>query len=127
LDSMSIIAKTSEVLATLRTNREDHARIVKEARIGYVERAQVEVTKRLAQLKEGQIVSLSFDLRVPLDYTKVYDTAIKMLELHQQDTIQLEAVHVRNLMQDQWDWTDAFYGTNSVYSKSASDKIGASP
>lgn len=123
LSSMTIVAKRDDVLNTLRKNRETHAEIVKEARTGYVEKARQALSSKLDKLASGKVVALSFTLRVPLDYTKVYDTAIKMLELHQNATIELDATQVRNLMQDQWDWTDQFYGTNSVYSKTAGDNF----
>jgi hypothetical protein len=123
LSSMTIVAKRDEVLATLRTNRETHSTIVREAREGYVEKAKAALAAKLDRLSSGKLVALSFSLRVPLDYTKVYDTAIRMLELHQNDTIELDAAQVRNLMQDEWDWTDQFYGTNAIYSKSAHDNF----
>ena len=121
LSSMTIVAKKTEVLSTLRSNRAKHSEIVKEAREGYMEKAQAALKEKLEHLRSGKLAALSFSLRVPLDYTKVYDTAIRMLELHQNDTIELDAAQVRNLMQDEWDWTDSFYGTNMVYSKMAND------
>jgi K+-sensing histidine kinase KdpD len=121
LSSMTIRAKKTEVLATLRENRGKHTAIVEEARAGYMDKAQVALNAKLDQLRSGKLAALSFSLRVPLDYTKVYDTAIRMLELHQDETIELDAGQVRNLMQDEWDWTDQFYGTNIAYSKMAND------
>lgn len=121
LSSMTIVAKKTDVLATLQSNRERHSAIVKEARAGYMDKAQAALSARMDQLRSGKLAALSFSLRVPADYTKVYDTAIRMLELHQNDTIELDAAQVRNLMQDEWDWTDQFYGTNMVYSKMAND------
>jgi hypothetical protein len=125
LGSMRIQAKRADVLATLIKNREAHAAIVKEARDGYVAKAQEVLKEKLAKLSSGKVVALSFSLRVPIDQTKVYDTAIEMLKLHQEEKIELDAGQVRNLMQDQWDWSDAFYGTNAVYSKMAEDAVGA--
>jgi len=121
LSSMTIVAKKTAVLATLQANREKHSSIVKEARAGYMDKAQAALSAKMDQLRSGKLAALSFSLRVPADYTKVYDTAIRMLELHQNDTIELDAAQVRNLMQDEWDWTDQFYGTNMVYSKMAND------
>jgi hypothetical protein len=126
LGSMRIQAKREDVLATLIKNRETHATIVKEAREGYVKKAYAALKQKEEKLLSGKVVALSFSLRVPVDQTKVYDTAIEMLKLHQEDKIELDAGQVRNLMQDQWDWTEAFYGTNMVYSKMAEDVVGAS-
>jgi hypothetical protein len=118
---MTISALKSEVLTTLRENRKKHSAIVKEAREGYMAKAQAALSAKLDQLRSGKLTSLSFSLHVPLDYTKVYDTAIRMLELHTEEKIKLDAAQVRNLMQDEWDWSDQFYGTNMVYSKMATD------
>lgn len=129
LSGMRINAKRDDVLATLRKNRETHASIVAEARQGYVSQALEEleeVKKKMAKLANGKVVALSFSLRVPVDQTKVYDTAIRMLELHQDELIELDSSQVRTLMQDQWDWTEAFYSTNVRYSKMAEDIVGAS-
>lgn len=121
LNSMRIVAKRDDVLATLRENRSKHSEIVREAQEGYRTKAMEAIKNRLDALMAGKIVSLQFVLRVPVDQTKVYDTAIRMLELHQNDTLELDAGQVRNLMQDEWDWTDAFYATNMAYSKTAED------
>lgn len=125
LASMRIQAKRDDVLATLTKNRETHAAIVAEARKGYVEKAKSALNEKFSKLASGKVVSLTFSLRMPVDQTKVYDTAIEMLKLHQEETIELDAGQVRNLMQDQWDWTEAFYGTNAIYSKMAEDTVGA--
>lgn len=125
LRDMKIEANKIELLDKLRANRKEHAAIVAEAREGYVKKARAALEKRLGQLSEGQIVSLSFRLDVPQDHTKVYDTAIRMLELHQDDTVRLTASQVRNLEMDEWDWTDSFLGTASAYSPMANDKLNS--
>lgn len=119
LSHMTITAKRDEVLATLQKNRELHRQIVVEARAGYVDRARTALAAKLESLKEGKVVALYFELRVPVDQTKVYDTAIRMLKLHQEDTIALDGQQVRNLIEDQWDWSAEFYGTNMKYSDTA--------
>lgn len=123
LYGMNVMAKRDEVLTALRQNREEHASIVKEAREGYVEKARAQVEKRLGQLKEGKVVSLSFSLSPPQDHTKVYDTAIRMLELDTRETIEMTAEQVRCLVQDQWDWMDQFLVGTSAYSDLANRKL----
>lgn len=125
LSKMTVRANTKDVLSKLRSNRETHAMIVKEAREGYVEKAKLALMARLDDLKSGKIVSLHFSLSPPQDYTKVYDTAINMLEIHQEDTVELDAQQVRNLYMDEWDWRDQFLATNAHYSKMARDISGS--
>jgi hypothetical protein len=119
--SMSITCKKSEVLARLKTNRDQHTQLVKEAREGYVAKAQEELIKKLGLLKEGKIVGLSFTLKVPKDFTTVYNTTIGMLEAHTKEEIDLTADEYRHLMEDSWDWTRDFIASNVSYSKSTSD------
>lgn len=123
LHSMRIVARRDYVLATLRTNRDKHKQIVDEAKAGYIEKAKDVLMRRFEQLKAGKITNLIFLLRVPVDQTKVYDTAIRMLEFHQNDTLELDGGQVRNLIQDEWDWTDSFYMTNSAYSGTAAANV----
>jgi hypothetical protein len=126
LTGMTIVTKTSELLAILKKNRESHRLIVEEARVGYIEKAREALNKRLDALKAGKVVGLSFGLQLPVDQTSVYDTAIKMLELHQGDTIELSHTQVRNLVLDKWDWTGAFRATSVLYSETARSTFGSS-
>lgn len=124
LRTMRINAKRDEVLARLRTNMEAHAKIVAEARVGYVQKAREALSAKLDALASGRVVALSFALQVPIDQTKVYQVAIEMLEMHQDDTIELDSDQVRNLMRDEWDWTEHFLATNSAYSSTAASRLG---
>ena len=118
--TFSVKCDTKEVLEKLRTNLASHRQIVEEARTGYILKAQVELTKRIKQLAEGQIVNLQFSMSPPQDMSSAYETAIQMLELHQEPTLMLSASEVRMLVQDEWDWADSFLLANAGYSGTAS-------
>lgn len=119
--NLTVTCKKDEILAKLKTNRDQHAQLVKEAREGYVAKAQEELSKKLGLLKEGKLVALSFTLKVPKDFTTVYNTTIGMLEAHTKDEIDLTADEYRHLIEDNWDWTRDFIASNVGYSKSTSD------
>lgn len=119
IDSMQVTVKKAEALTIVRGNREAHAAIVAEAREGYLDKARKALSDKMEKLLKGKVVALSFHLSVPRDHTKEYDTAIKMLEMHTGDTVGLTAGQVRTLIQDEWDWKDRFYATNSAYSGTA--------
>lgn len=116
---LEVVVDVAEALKCLRENKETHKTIVREAREGYVEKAKKALLAKLDRLKSGEIVGLAFSLTVPQDYTHVYDTAIKMLELHMEETVTLNGSQVRCLMMDEWDWTDHFIATNAGYSGTA--------
>jgi hypothetical protein len=125
LSGMTVVAKKDEVLATLKVSRERHQTIIKEAREGYAKKAEEAIMKKLALIREGKLVALDFSLRPPQDHTRVYDTAIKMMEVHTEEMIKLDSQQVRYLLQDDWDWMDSFLENASNFSGSALDYANA--
>lgn len=124
---MKTTVSRTEMLKTLRTNRDKHAEIVKEAQVGYLTAAAKAVEKCRAALAEGKVVSLSkFALAVPIDYRSAYDTVITMLEWSTDDTITLAADEFRQFVQDQWDWKDGFLASNAAYSSAAYSLVASS-
>jgi hypothetical protein len=123
LNSMTISASRESMLTTLRENREKHSAIVKEARAGYMAAAREALKGRLEELERGKFATLHFSLEPPRDHTKVYDTAIRLLELHLEDAITLDAEQVRHLVMDEWDWSRQFIVTNSAYSGTARERL----
>jgi len=113
---ITVNCQKSKVLTRLRTNRERHAELVKEARAGYVATARKALSQKLDSLASGRVISVYVSLAVPLDYTSHYDTVIAMLEAHTGEHIELGATEFRNLMEDKWDWREQFIGTNKLYS-----------
>ena len=119
---MVVTCKTEEVLRILHDNRNQHKKMVKEAREGYLKKAEAHLKDKLEQIRSGKITGLRFYLSVPEDHTSDYNTAVKMLEMHVDDNIELDSVNVRRFIEDKWDWAGAFYTTNSAYSASTMTK-----
>jgi len=119
LNGMTITTRKDELLTILQRNRASHRTIVDEARAGYIEKARDALNAKLDSLAKGKVVALSFGLRLPVDQTSVYDTAIKMLEMHQHDTIELSHAQVQNLVLDNWDWSAEFRASSMLYSRTA--------
>jgi len=116
---MTMNFSREELLAKLRENAANHKKIVEEARAGYVEKAKAAVAAKLDELKAGKVVALSFHLAPPQDFSEVYKTTIGMLDMSKDETITLTADEFRQLVQDEWDWTDNFLVSNRVYSETA--------
>jgi len=125
LSGMEIEADTAKVLAKLKENRAEHTAIVKEAKEGYLQKVEKALEKKLAQIRERNVISVQVALKPPQDHTDAYDVAIEMLEMHTQETITLDTDQVRCFMMDRWDWADGFYRANAAYSKMAEDKVGS--
>lgn len=116
----------SDLLNVLLKNRDAHKAIVKEAREGYVIKAREALERRLKDLAEGKIVSLDFNLTVPVDNTKAYNTVIGMLQMSAEQTITLSASEYRCLVEDNWGWKQQFLFANSQYSQLANSASSVS-
>ncbi len=134
-DDRTITALVDEVLLTLRANLQEHQEIVAEAKAGYLRSAQEALQTRLARLQMAEIVDLSFNLYPPKDYTRDFNTVIKMLELHKAAwesnpanakipaTIAMKAADVNRFVLNVWTWSKDFLVLNSTYSGKAMSKL----
>lgn len=120
LEGMKVSVDRKALLTKLHNNLEQHKIIVAEAEEGYLKKATMMLEERLGKLREGKKVPLSFyGIDEPRDYSKVYETAIHMLEAHNGDTVELTAEQFRMLSMDEWDWRRDFIGVNAMYSMTA--------
>lgn len=123
IGEMEVRVSRVDLLDKLVANRATHATIVKEAREGYVKAARKALEARLLQVIDGKIVNLYFNLSVPVDNSKEYDTVIGMLGMSQDDTIRLSASEYRCLVEDNWDWKSQFLMSNAAYSDIATQML----
>lgn len=115
---LKVTCVKADILAKLHRNREEHQKMVAEARTGYLIAAQAELQDALVDIKAGKVVPLRFKLAVPLDYSRVYATAIGQLTAHTGDEITLSSSEYNMLVEDDWDWVTEFVKTNANYSGS---------
>lgn len=115
----TIKADREEVLGALRANREKHIAEFRDAALVWAKVALKRVCRKqdvLVHLLENestpieQLPSLYFqeEHEKPALHTKEYDRAIRMLELHQESTIELTAKDVEQYIMDEWSWTENF-------------------
>jgi hypothetical protein len=126
---MKTMCLTAEVLAKVRENRTKHAEIVAEAIVGYMAKAKEllhTATEAVERWKPGQKpVILRFDLKYPVDHRGEYDTIIRMLEMHKEEKIELNADEVRQFVMDEWEWMHEFLASNAAYSARARGAIAS--
>ena len=123
LSDMKITANRLDVLKSLLANREEHSQIVAEARVGYVQKAKEALASKLDELQSGKIAALTFNLVTPADHSKDFDQAIRMLEMHTGDTIEVDGSLIRSFVMNEWDWMSSFLASNSRYSATAASKL----
>lgn len=115
--------KKTDLIDIVKTNRNDHRKIFEEACVGWRESVEEALEEALDMAKKGRIPPLHFDLQMPIDQTKEYDQAIKMLELSQDDEFELTNNDFRCYVMDQWGWTRGFnrqammYGSQTATAK----------
>ena len=119
LSNMMVTVDRNDTLKILKENRERHSKIVQEARDGYIKSAKRALASRMEELEKGELVALSFNLVLPQDYTSTYDVAIKMLEMHTQETLEIDGLQVSHLVMDDWDWQHTFLNSNAGFSDTA--------
>lgn len=123
--NLQVTCKVSDLLAKLRTNREEHSSIVQEAREGFLRSTEKKLAEELAKIRDGKIKAVSIHLTPPQDMTSAYTTVITMLEMHTEETIVLSASDVRMFVEDEWDWADEFLLANSAYSSKSMSMAAA--
>jgi len=118
---LAITVKRQTLLTKLTENKRNHAKIVEEAKAGYLKAARAALQVRLQELEDGKLRSLSFSLRVPEDHTADYTTMIGMLEMSEDDTLILSSEDFHRFIEDEWDWMGHFLAANAAYSRTAVD------
>jgi hypothetical protein len=109
----------SKLLEILKENRGKHRQIFEEACEGFKKRAVELLEEKLTLARKGDRVIMQFSLQQPVDQTKEYDRAIKMLELCIPAEIELDESDFANYVMDDWAWKQQFLTSNSSYSGTA--------
>jgi len=117
--AMTTKVKKAELLATLKKNRDQHQKIFEEALAGYKKEMEATLEHALEVIRAGKRIVHRIHLPVPTNETASYDTAIKMLEMGTEEVVELSAQDFACLVEDKWEWRDAFLTSNSNYSETA--------
>jgi hypothetical protein len=118
---MTLIAevKVSELLKILRANRAKHRQVFEAALEGWRKQAVARVDQASADLKAGKFPSLFISLPLPEDHTRDYDRVIRLVSMHQGETIRLDEQHIAEYVEDDWGWKRQFLTTSSSYAAGA--------
>jgi hypothetical protein len=117
--AMTTRVKKADLLKTLKENRDRHQGIFEEALVGYRKEMEATLEQALEMIRAGKRIVRRIHLPVPTNETASYDTAIRMLEMGTEDVIELSAQDFACLVEDKWEWRDAFLTSNSDYSETA--------
>ena len=106
-----------ELLFILKENRVAHKATVTEAFISYRKLAIEELDKMIAEAKAGKKIRRALELIEPMDMTDAYDTAIMMLEMSVDTTVELDTHEFQQYVQDKWQWSNQFSVSNMMYTQ----------
>lgn len=121
----TVRVKLEELLAIVRTNRDEHRAIYEDALDGWKTKVTESLEAAYLAAKEGKDYNVSFYLPQPEDHTNDYNVAIKMLEMSQDDELELSYAEFRQFVMDEWGWQRAFLTASSNYTSTdtASNKL----
>lgn len=111
----TVTVKKEDLIAKVQTNREEHRAIFLQAQEKYREAVIEKLDQRLAEVRAGHPISLGFSLPEPQDYTNEYDMAIQQLEWEIADTVELDQNMFRQLVLNEWSWSQHFAASNAAY------------
>lgn len=106
------------LLATLRTNRENHHTIYEQAYEAYCSQLITELEENLAAAKNRKrILRTHTMLPIPEDHTDDYDSVIQLLEMSLDEEIELNDFDVRKYVLDRWEWERTFAANTLRYTQ----------
>ena len=127
-NNITMSFKTEEVSNRLKENKNKHETEYKEAKKEYVktvqkklEEALKKVSKAIDAAKAGKVKLNNLgthevhNLPEPHSYSKEYARVISMLEATCDETIELTSNEFDRFMNDNWDWSNDFAATSSMY------------
>ena len=112
---MNIKVKVSELQEILTKNRAIHEEDYVEARVKYLTMAREEVMTMREQIDLGKFPKIAIKVPRPEKFTAEYDRTLRMLELHQEDTITLSDKQYVNYVDDNWTWSHRFISNTLSY------------
>lgn len=115
--------KKAELLAILQKNRAEHREIFLEAQEGYKKTVIAELEKALEEARSGKKITRGISFATPVDQTKDYDRAIRMIEMSTEDIIELTENDFAQYVMDDWSWKNTFAFSNAHYSRKATKLV----
>lgn len=111
----NITVDKDKLLATLRTNRDQHHELFLKAQDVFRNRVIEVLDERLAQAREGRKVDLFIGLPEPVDYTDKFDESIAMVEWAEGSTMDLSEKDFQRYVLNKWEWAAAFAASTKSY------------
>lgn len=110
----------TELLETLKKNKEGHRELFLAAQEGWKKRIIEELDRRLADARAGRKIRALFSVPEPEDHTKDYNRIIRMVEMSVENVLELTAQEFQQYVMDDWSWKAAWSSSNVAYVNASS-------
>lgn len=115
----NIKVKKEELVTILRDNRAKHRSEFEKALKNYRTSVIGILEDKLKDARDNKRVKHRIELEQPMDQTKDYDRALKMLEMSVDGVVELSEVNFAQYVQDDWSWKQQFSHLNSSFADTA--------
>lgn len=112
---MRPIVNKDELLTILEDNRARHREVFEAALEGFHEEAQRQLRATVKRVRDGLRQDVLLRLQAPQDHTRDYDRAIRMIEMHQGDTMTLSEEDIAQYVMDDWGWKGLWLQNSGSY------------
>lgn len=119
----NVTVNKDELLAILKTNRDQHQTIFQQALTGYKAEAVRQLKRHLAEVESGRVKAVNVMLPVPENHTKDYDRAIRMVEMSVDTQLEIDEASFGQYVMDDWRWKRQFLTSSSAYSTAAAQML----
>jgi len=108
--------KKDELIAVIKTNRENHANDYKDAYRKFLTIGSQLLHDRYQEfVNQNKGLTLNFSIAAPLNYLHQYDRILEMLAMETESTVTLDQTEFRQYVQDDWAWKDSYNSSKSGY------------
>ena len=111
----TITVEKQMLLDALNENREEHRSIFERAQEVYRAEVIKQLDQALEDARNGKKIVTAIYLPQPEDHTQDFDTAIRMIQWHRGDTIEIEQGDFECYVENKWRWRQAFAGNTESY------------
>jgi hypothetical protein len=111
--------RKDELLTILRGNQSRHRAVFEAALEGFHKEAQRQLNSTVKAIRNGSRRTVYVRLEAPQDHTRDYKRVIRMVEMHQGDTITLSEDDAAQYIEDDWGWKRAWLQNSSSYAAAA--------
>jgi hypothetical protein len=113
----SVTVEKAALLAVVRENRAKHRAVFERAVEVFRGQANERLEALARELRESGSLpkTLYVGLPIPEEHTDDYDRAIRMLEMHIHDVVELSEEAYRRVVEDDWGWQQTFATNTRSY------------